>query len=51
MKTEDSFGKILADAEAELAQWLAGASELTAGKRVGDLIDELTGKLKGNRGP
>ena len=51
VKTEDSFGKVLADAEAELSQWLAGASERPAGKRVGDLIDELTGKLKGNRGP
>lgn len=51
VKTEDSFGKILADAEAELSQWLAGASERPAGRRVGELIDELTGKLKGNRGP
>jgi hypothetical protein len=51
VKTDDSFGKILADAEAELSQRLAGASEHPAGKRLGELIDELTGKLKGNRGP
>jgi curved DNA-binding protein CbpA len=49
--TDDSFGKILADAEAELSQRLAGASEHPVGKRVGELIDELTVKLKGKRGP
>jgi curved DNA-binding protein CbpA len=50
VRTDDSFAKILADAEAELSERLAGASEHPAGRRVGKLIDELTGKLKGDRG-
>lgn len=47
VKTDDSFAKVLADAEAELSERLAGAPETPAGRRVGRLINELTGKLKG----
>ncbi len=46
VRTDDSFAKVLADAEAELSQRLAGAQEHPTGRRVGRLIDELTGKLK-----
>jgi curved DNA-binding protein CbpA len=49
VRTDDSFAKILADAEAELSERLAGASEHPVGRRVSKLIDELTGKLKGDR--
>ena len=48
VKTDDSFAKILADAEAELSNRLAGAREHPTGRRIGRLIDELTGKLKGD---
>jgi hypothetical protein len=51
VKTDDSFAKILADAEAELSNRLAGARERPAGRRIGRLIDELTGKLKGDNPP
>ncbi len=51
VRTDDSFSKILADAEAELSERLAGASEHPIGRRVGKLIDDLTGKLKADRGP
>jgi curved DNA-binding protein CbpA len=50
VRTDDSFAKILADAEAELSERLGGARDHPAGRRVGQLIDELTGKLKGERG-
>jgi curved DNA-binding protein CbpA len=50
VKTDDSFGKILADAEAELTKRLGGARDNPAGRRVGELIDELTERLKRERG-
>ncbi len=46
MRTDDSFAKILADAEAELSARLADAPEHPTGRRIGELIDELTGKLR-----
>jgi curved DNA-binding protein CbpA len=50
VRTDDSFAKILADAEAELSERLGGAREHPAARRIGELIDQLTGKLKGDRG-
>ncbi len=47
VKTDDSFAKILADAEREFGERLAGAPEAPAGQRVGRLIDELAAKLRG----
>lgn len=47
--TDDSFAKILADAEVELSERLSGAREHPVGRRVSDLIDELTGKLRGEQ--
>jgi hypothetical protein len=49
VRTDDSFTKILADAEAEISERLAGAREHPAGRRLGRLIDDLTGKLKGDK--
>ncbi len=52
IKTDDSFGKILADARDELADRLSGARDHPVAKRVSDLIDELEGlvdKLPGDR--
>lgn len=48
IRTDDSFTKILADAEAELSERLADAREHPRGRRVERLIDELTGRLKGD---
>ena len=47
VRTDDSFAKILADAERELGERLAAAPETPAGQRVGRLIDELAAKLRG----
>jgi hypothetical protein len=49
VKTDDSFAKILADAEQELSQRLAGAREHPSGRRVGRLIDDLAAKLRGEK--
>ncbi len=46
VRTDDSFTKILADAEAELSERLAGVQEHPEARRVGRLIDDLTSKLK-----
>ena len=43
--TDDSLGKILADARAELADRLGEADQHPVGKRVSDLLDELAAKL------
>jgi curved DNA-binding protein CbpA len=51
IKTDDSFGKILADARDEIADRLSGAKEHPVAKRVSDLIDELeqlTSKFTGD---
>jgi molecular chaperone DnaJ len=45
--TDDSFGKILADAEAELTQRLSGAKDHPAGGRVANLLEELAARLRG----
>ncbi len=45
VKTDDSLAKILADAEAELSEKLAGVQEHPEARRVGRLIDELTSRL------
>jgi curved DNA-binding protein CbpA len=50
VKTDDTFGKVLADAEAELTKRLAGARDHPAGRRVGELIDELSERLRRERG-
>jgi hypothetical protein len=52
VRTDDSFAKILADAEAELSDRLVDARQHPVGRRVSHLIDELAGKLKneGSRG-
>jgi curved DNA-binding protein CbpA len=46
IRTDDSFARILADAEKELTERLSGAQEHPVGRRVSDLIDELAAKLK-----
>ncbi len=50
ISTDDSFGKILADARSELSGWLDGAGEQPVSRRVADLLDELADKLKGEDG-
>ena len=52
VKTDDSFGKILADARDQLAEHLGAGGEHPVAQRVADLIDELEGlvnKRPGNR--
>lgn len=46
-KTDDSVGKILADARVEFSDQLKRARERPAGQRLGELIDELAAKLTG----
>ncbi len=48
--TDDSLGKILADAREEFSGRLAEARDQPAGRRVSDLIDELASKLTGEFG-
>ncbi len=48
-KTDDSFGKILADAASELSDLAREAKDHHVGKRVSELIDELGSKLTGER--
>jgi curved DNA-binding protein CbpA len=43
IKTDDSLGKILADARDQLADHLGAATEHPVAQRVADLIDELEG--------
>jgi curved DNA-binding protein CbpA len=45
IKTDDSFGKILADARDQLADHLGAAGEHPVARRVADLIDELEGLM------
>jgi curved DNA-binding protein CbpA len=47
VRTDDSFGKILADARSELAARFGEVGEHPARDRVADLLDELAAKLKG----
>jgi curved DNA-binding protein CbpA len=47
VSTDDSFSKIIADARDELFGRVTEARESPAAKRVGDLLDELAAKLKG----
>ena len=49
VKTDDSFGKILADARDQLAEHFSAASERPAAQRVADLIDELEGLVSTHR--
>jgi hypothetical protein len=49
--TDDSFSKILADARSELSARLGDARDQRAGRRFGDVIEELAGKLKRDPGP
>ena len=49
--TDDSFGKILADARHELSERLSEARRHPIGKTVSELIDELASKLTGGGRP
>jgi curved DNA-binding protein CbpA len=44
--TDDSFGKILADVRDEVSDWLSGAREHPAVRKVADIIDGLDAKEK-----
>jgi curved DNA-binding protein CbpA len=44
--TDDTLGKLLDDARAELSERLSGAREHSIAQRVTDLIDELTSKTR-----
>jgi curved DNA-binding protein CbpA len=45
--TDDSLGKILADARVEFSDQIQRASQHAAGRRLAELIDELEAKLTG----
>lgn len=47
--TDDSLSKILADARSELSNLFSEARESAPAKRLGDLIDEVTSKLSGDK--
>ena len=47
--TDDTFGKVLADARQELSERLSEARQQPIGKTVSELIDELAAKLSGGR--
>lgn len=49
IRTDDTFGKILADASQELAERFSQARRQPIGKTVSELIDELAAKLSGGR--
>jgi curved DNA-binding protein CbpA len=49
--TEDSVGKILADARSELSDWLDQPRDQSARRRVADLIDQLSARLRGDSDP
>jgi hypothetical protein len=46
--TDDTFGKVLADARQELSERLSEARRQPIGKTVSELIDELASKLSGS---
>jgi flagellar biosynthesis/type III secretory pathway protein FliH len=46
VRTDDTLGKLLDDARAELADRLSGAREHSIAKRITDLIDELASKAR-----
>ncbi len=48
IKTDDSLGKILADARKEFVERLDEARDEPLSHRVADLLDEFGAKLKGN---
>lgn len=48
VKTDDTLGKILADARKEFVQRLGEAREEPLSHRVADLLDEFGAKLKGD---
>jgi curved DNA-binding protein CbpA len=47
VRTDDSLGKILADARVELSDRLAKGRDRPVGDRVADLLEELAAKLRG----
>jgi curved DNA-binding protein CbpA len=47
--TDDSFGKILADARAEFADRVSEGPDQPAGERIADLLDGLAAKLRRGR--
>ena len=48
IKTDDTFGKILDDARAEIADRLGHVREEPVKNRVADLLDEVAAVLKGD---
>jgi hypothetical protein len=50
IKTDDTLGKILADARKEFAQRLGEVREEPLSHRVADLLDEFGAKLKSDPG-
>jgi len=51
IKTDDTLGKILADARKEFVERLDDAREEPLSHRVADLLDEFGSKLKGDHAP
>ncbi len=51
VETDDSFSKIFADAQNEIADRLFGPDQHPAARRVGDLIDELESRIRGRSKP
>jgi hypothetical protein len=51
VQTDDTFGKVLADARQELSGRLSEARRQPIGKTVSELIDELAAKLSGSGRP
>jgi hypothetical protein len=49
IKTEDTFGKILADARQELSDRLGHVRDEPVKDRVADLLDQVAAVLKGER--
>jgi hypothetical protein len=49
IKTDDTFGKILADARQEISDRLGQVREEPVRDRVADLLDEVAAVLKGDR--
>ncbi len=50
VKTDDSLGKILADARKEFSERLSHAGDEPVRDRVADLLDDVAAALKGDRG-
>jgi hypothetical protein len=51
VETEDSFAKIFADAQSEVADRLFGPNQHPAARRVADLFDDVESKISGRPKP